>query len=85
MMSSTDTYDREDYIQNELAQHRLTLIKNPTSLPWHQCNAFGVIPKPGKWRLIADFSAPEGHSVNDFIDRDLCSLVERRFFLQGFS
>ena len=42
-----------------------------------QCSPFGVIPKwgkPGKWRLIVDLSAPEGHSVNDGVPRDLCSL-----------
>lgn len=39
-------------------------------------SSFGVIPKstPGKWRLILDLSSPEGHSVNDGIDQDLCSL-----------
>ncbi len=39
---------------------------------------FGVIPKkskPGKWRLIIDLSSPEGHSVNDGIDRELCSMA----------
>ena len=37
---------------------------------------FGVIPKnsPGKWHLIVDLSAPEGHSINDEIREDLCSL-----------
>ena len=38
---------------------------------------FGVIPKkhqPGKWRMIIDMSSPKGHSVNDGISRDLCSL-----------
>ena len=38
---------------------------------------FGVIPKksqPRKWRLIVDLSAPEGHSVNDVISDELCSL-----------
>ena len=38
---------------------------------------FGVIPKsnsPGKWRLIVDFSHPEGKSINDGIPTDLCSL-----------
>ena len=41
-------------------------------------SAFGVIPKqnkPGKWRLIVDLSAPEGFSVNDGIQKDLCSLT----------
>ena len=38
---------------------------------------FGVIPKghiPGKWRLITDLSYPPGLSVNDGIDKELCSL-----------
>ena len=42
-----------------------------------QVSRFGVIPKghtPGKWRLIVDLSAPEGHSVNDGIDPGLCLL-----------
>ena len=41
------------------------------------CNPFGVIPKrgrPGKWRLIVNLSAPEGHSVNDGIVKELASL-----------
>ena len=35
-----------------------------------------MIPKntAGKWRLILDLSWPDGHSVNDGIDPDLCSL-----------
>ena len=43
-----------------------------------QVNRFGVIPKPhqpGKWRLILDLSDPEGNSVNDGIEPDLCSLT----------
>ncbi len=38
---------------------------------------FGVIPKkgkPGKWRLIVNLSAPDGHSVNDSIARELASV-----------
>ena len=36
----------------------------------------GVIPKsePGKWRVILDLSSPEGGSVNDGINKELCSL-----------
>ena len=37
----------------------------------------GVVPKghtPGKWRLITDLSFPDGASVNNGIDPDLCSL-----------
>lgn len=67
----------DSYLSKELAQERIVLIKQPESLPWFQQNAFGVIPKchkPGKWRLIVDLSAPEGHSVNDGIPKHLCSL-----------
>ena len=44
--------------------------------PMVQVSSFGVIPKsePGKWRLILDLSSPEGFSVNDGVDKDLCSL-----------
>ena len=37
----------------------------------------GVIPKKGmanQWRLIMDLSSPHGHSVNDRISLELCSL-----------
>ena len=30
--------------------------------------------KPGKWQLIADLSSPDGASVNDGIEKGLCSL-----------
>ena len=39
---------------------------------------FGLILKKDqkdKWRLIQDLSHPEGRSINDGIDRDLCSLT----------
>ena len=42
------------------------------------CNPFGVIPKrgrPNRWRLIVNLSAPEGHSVNDGISKELSSLA----------
>ena len=46
------------------------------SLPLH-VNRLGVIPKPhqpGKWRLIVDISSPQGHSINDCIEPQVCSL-----------
>ena len=42
-----------------------------------QISPIGLIPKrnqPGRWRLIVDLSSPHGHSVNDGIDTDLCSM-----------
>ena len=65
----------DTYLHNELTQNRIAHIRDPTSLPRFQLNAFGVIPKrhkPGKWHLIVDLSAPEGHSVNDFINKERC-------------
>ena len=67
----------EAYIHNELTLGRLAHIPNPTNLPWYHASPIGIIPnkhKPGKWRLIVDLSAPEGHSVNDGIEKALCSL-----------
>ena len=65
-----------DYLSNECAEGR---ILGPLSPPWSDeihVSRFGVIPKgaSGKWRLILDLSSPEGASVNDGIDSDLCSL-----------
>ena len=67
----------DSYLHGELTKNRLTHVPDSTCLPWHHPSAFGVIPKrhkPGKWRLIVDLSAPEGHSVNDCIDKELCSI-----------
>ena len=67
----------EAYIHNELTLGRLAYIPNPTNLPWYHASPTGIIPKkhkPGKWRLIVDLSAPEGHSINDSIEKALCSL-----------
>ena len=57
--------------------NRTTLAPPPPPPAQTHINPFGVIPKkhkPGKWRLIVDLSAPEGHSVNDFVDKELCLL-----------
>ena len=46
------------------------------ALPRVHVSHFGVIPKshrPGEWRLIMDLSHPEGASVNDGIEPELCS------------
>ena len=51
---------------------------DPTEIPGAQVSKFGVIPKsgqPGKWRLILNLSSPQQYSVNDGIDRGLCSLT----------
>ncbi|KAJ1103598.1 hypothetical protein NDU88_001019 [Pleurodeles waltl] len=40
------------------------------------CSPLGVVPKkePGQFRLIHNLSAPQGSSVNDAIDPQLCSV-----------
>ena len=67
-----------DYIAKELSSHHLARVGSPqlaTSLHI-QTSPLGVIPKKGqtnKWRLIMDLSSPTGHSVNDGIEKELCS------------
>ena len=65
-----------EYIAKECAEGRILGPFNPAALPTVHTSRFGVIPKstPGQWRLILDLSWPEGSSVNDGIDPDLCSL-----------
>ena len=66
------------YISKELALGRIVHIPDPGILPWFHCSPIGIIPKkhkPDKWRLIVDLSAPDGHSVNDGIEKALCSLT----------
>ena len=68
-----------DYIEGELASGHLRLV-SPSSalnLPQVHISPLGVIPKKGRpncWRLIMDLSAPQGHSVNDGIAKEMCSL-----------
>jgi len=65
-----------DYIAQECAEGRILGPFVLSKLPDVQVSRFGVIPKKGhnKWRLILDLSSPEGRSVNDGINPDLCSL-----------
>jgi len=64
------------YLEEECAHGRVILVGPRESVAGLHISPFGVIPKgqTGKWRLIVDLSSPHGHSVNDGIDRELCSL-----------
>ena len=67
----------DNYLQNETTAGRVVGPFLAKSLPEVHISWFGVIPKnhhPDKWRLIVDLSYPSGHSVNDGIPKDLCSL-----------
>lgn len=67
----------DSYLDNEVRRGRVAgPFDSPPIVPL-QISSFGVIPKkgqPGKWRLIFDLSSPLGHSVNDGIDSESCSL-----------
>jgi len=66
----------ETYISKELAAGRI-IGPLPASVEGVHVSRFGIIPKPhqpGKWRLITDLSFPNGSSINDGIDPQLCSL-----------
>ena len=67
----------EEYLAEELEEGRVVGQLDLQKYPQVQVSPFGVIPKshqPNKWRLIVDLSSPEGESVNDCIDKSLCSL-----------
>ena len=66
----------DDYIGKEVREGRIAEVTDPTGLLGLQVSPFGVIPKKeaGKWRLIVDLSFPEGVSVNNGIEKNLCSL-----------
>ena len=64
------------YLDKEVREGRVLMVGSHEE--WHsrvQCSPFGVISKkgkPGKWQLIINLSAPDGHSVNDGIAKELC-------------
>lgn len=65
-----------EYLEKELKEGRITEITELSGIMGIQISPFGVIPKKsaGQWRLILDLSSPHGRSVNDGIDKSLCSL-----------
>ena len=67
----------EEYLSKECSTGRIVGPLPRQEFPFVQISPFGVIPKstPGKWRLILDLSSPHGKSVNDGIDKRLCSLT----------
>ena len=64
-----------EYLRKQCVEGTVLAPFDPQSLPQVHTSSFGVIPKSsGGWRLILDLSSPEGRSVNDGIDDNLCSL-----------
>ncbi len=67
----------DEYLAKEVRLGRVAGPVDPTTHPGIQINRFGVIEKPhqpGKFRLIVDLSHPEGHSVNDGLEPELCTM-----------
>ena len=67
----------KSYIREELAAGRIIGPIAPELRDRIYVSRFGVTPKPhhpNKWRLITDLSSLRGNSVNDRVDRELCSL-----------
>ena len=67
----------DDYLAEECRRGHVLGPFRLLPAPALVVSRFGVIPKRGKenkWRLIVDLSFPEGHSVNDGIDLQNCSL-----------
>ena len=67
-----------DSLRREVASGRLIGPLNPRQYPFVHISSLGVVPKKhstNKWRLILDLSHPKGTSVNDGINRSLCSLT----------
>ena len=67
----------DDYLAKEVRLGRVMGPMEAQTVAHIQINRFGVIPKnhqPGKWRLIVNLSYPKGHSVNNGIESELCSL-----------
>ena len=64
------------YISEERGEGRLVGPLDQSLLPQVHNSPIGLVPKsqPNQWRMIVDLSYPNGHSVNDGIDRELASL-----------
>ncbi len=66
-----------EYLAEEVKAKRVWRVGKEEWKSRVQCSPLTVIPKkgkPGRWRLIVNLSAPEGHSVNDGISRELASV-----------
>ncbi len=64
-------------LATEVAKGRLIGPLDPQNFPYVQISSLGTTLKKhtqNKWRLILDLSHPKGRSVNDGINRTICSL-----------
>ncbi len=69
----------DQFVSAELAAKRILGPVEPDIASLINVNWFGLVPKghvPDKWRLIVDLSFPQGGSVNDGVNSELCSLPQ---------
>ena len=68
----------QNYLEREVSLGRMHCVGEAAKGQLQvQISPLGMIPKKnklGKWRLIVDLSSPKGHSVNDGINLEYCSL-----------
>ncbi len=67
-----------EYLEKEVQRGVLLGPFERGTIPGVVVSRFGVIPKGGRlgrWRLIVDFSHPDGKSINDGIAPEWCSLT----------
>ena len=67
----------DQYLLSEFEKSRVAGPFLISPIPNLHISRFGVIPKkhqPGKWRLMLDLSSPVGHSVNDSVLKEPCSV-----------
>ncbi len=67
----------QEYLDHECHEGRVIGPLAISDHPEVHVSRFGVIPKkhqPNKWRLILDLSHPDRDSINDGIDKQLCSM-----------
>ena len=66
----------ENKLQKEIELGRIAGPFESPPFPNLQCSPIGLVPKhePNTFRLIHHLSFPAGESINDFIDKDLCTV-----------
>lgn len=76
-MKSAETHADKLHLKiyQEISQERIAGPFNTRPRSNIRCSPIGLVPKQqGGWRMICYLSAPQGNSVNDFIDHSLCSV-----------
>ena len=75
MKSASDNLEVVDrYIEREVQVRVNHRPGRSQGVAYNPDSCFGVIPKNHKWRLLEDLSHPEGASINEGIELELCTM-----------